>query len=314
MSAACVVAALVALLLPTTASAAAAPPQVAWREATKLAIMPIFAPTTLFGLALTTPYVAIQPPTSSPRCQFLEASYAHAGSSLSVTEVANYRECGNLGDLQFVRTVRVGSAVARLYRCASCRSTAPIELTWTAKGTFVDLGWTKVTVNHVIDVARGMTVVHRPPTISPGTARGSDQMTDANYVLSHNTGCAGYPKCPLVFQQTTDGSGHPLIAVDLQAVGADACGAFGVAYFFDGTTYLSSTSSLQPRAGVSAGPRPLFVEAPGEFGVNYPVSSGSGGPCSEYGNLGVDTYLYKWNGSGMAIAAGQRPKAPAVLH
>lgn len=310
----CAVVAVCASLLPTAASAAAAPPQVAWREAAKLAIMPVFAPTTLFNLSLTTPYVSVQSPTTTPRCQFLDASYAHGSSKLSVAEAANYRQCGNLGDLKLVRTVRVGTAVARLYACGPCRGNVPIVMAWTAKGTFVELGWSNLTVNHVIDIARGMALVHRPPTISPGSAQGADQTSDASYVLSHNTGCARYPSCPLVFQQTTDSQGHPLIAIDLLAVGADACFAFGITYFFDGTTYLSSTNSLQPRAGVWAGSRPVFVEAAGEFGVNFPVSSSSGGPCSKYGNLGVDTFIYKWNGTGMVVIAGQKPRVPAVLH
>ena len=276
--------------------------------------MPVFQPTSLFGLTPTTPYVSVTPPTSSPRCQFLFVSYAHVSSRLSVSEVLNERECGNLGDVKVVKRVRVGSAVAAIYACGPCAKAVPSEIVWTAKGTFMLLGWSKMTLNHVIDVARSMKVVSRPPTISPGTASGTDQTADASYVLAHNTYCPGYPSCPLVFQQTTDGQGQPLIAVDLLAIGLTACGGFGITYFFRGTTYLTSTNTLQPKAGVWAGSRPLFVAGQGEFGVNYPVSSSSSGPCSDYGDLGVDTFIYKWNGISMVVDYGQKPKAPAVLH
>jgi len=311
---ACSVAAVFAVVLPGPASAAGAPPPVAWREAAKLATMPIFEPTSLFGISPTTPYVSVTPPMTAPRCQFLFTSYAHGLHRLAVSEVLNYRECGNLGDVKVVKRVRVGAAVATIYACGTCTRAVPIEITWTARGTFIDLNWSSMTLNHVIDVARGMKLVPRPPTISPGTASGADQTSDASYVLAHNPYCTGYPSCSLVFQQTTDGQGHPLIAVDLLAVGATACGGFGITYFFDGTTFLTSTNALQPKAGVWAGSRPVWVAGSGEFGVNFPVSSSSSGPCSDYGDLGVDTFIYKWNGAGMAVAYGQKPRAPAVLH
>ncbi len=310
---ACSVVAVCAAVLPAPASAAGAPPQVAWREAAKLATMPIFEPTSLFGVSPTTPYVSVSPLITPPRCQFLFTSYAHASHQLSVSEVLNYRECGNLGDIKVVKRVRVGAAIASIYACGTCAKTVPVEMTWTAKGTYIILSWSKMTLNHVIDVARGMKLVPRPPTISPGTASGADQTADASYVLAHNTYCPGYPSCALVFQQTTGGQGHPLIAVDLVDLGGTACEDFGVTYFFDGTTFLTSTNALQPKAGVWAGSRPVWVAGSGEFGVNYPVSSSSSGPCSDYGNLGVDTFIYKWNGAGMAVAYGQKPRAPAVL-
>ena len=105
---ACSVVAVCATVLPEPASAAGAPPQVAWREAAKLATMPIFEPTSLFGVSPTTPYVSVTAPTTAPRCQFLFTNYAHGSHRLSVSEVLNYRECGNLGDVKVVRRVRVG--------------------------------------------------------------------------------------------------------------------------------------------------------------------------------------------------------------
>jgi hypothetical protein len=289
------------------------PPQIVWRETAKLAMMPIFEPTSVFGLTPTTPYVDVTPLTTDPRCQFLFSTYAHGSHRLSLSEQINYRECSNLGDVEVIRHVRVGSAVASIYACGGCAHAVPIEMTWLARGTYMDLNWTLMTLNHVIDIARGMKLVHRPATISPKAASGADQTADASYVLAHNTYCPGYPSCSLVFQQTTNGQAPPIIAVDLVDQVGTACENFGVTYFFDGTTYLASTSTLQPKAGVWSGSRPVWVAGQGEFGVNYPVSSSSDAPCSDNQNLGVDTFIYKWNGVGMVVAYGQKPKAPAVL-
>jgi hypothetical protein len=298
----------------TSASSPDVPLQIAWREAAKLAAMPIYAPTTLFGVSPTTPYVSVTPLMTDPRCQFLFTSFAHGAHQLSVSELLNYRACSNLGDLSVVKHVRIGSAIASIYKCGQCAHPVPVEMAWVAKGTYVLLAWTLMTLNHVIDIARAMTRVPRPPTISPSAASGTDQKADASYVLAKNTYCPGYPSCPLVIQQTTAGAGSPLIAVDLLDFGGTACSDFGITYFFDGTTYLTSTNTLQPKAGVYAGSRPVWVAGAGEFGVNYPVSSSSNTPCSDWSNLGVDTFIYKWNGTHMTVAYGQKPKAPAVLH
>jgi hypothetical protein len=308
------IAAVCATIPAASSSAAGAPPHVAWREAAKLATMPVFEPTVLFGLTPTSPFVSVGPPTTNPRCQFLFASYAHGVHQLRVDEELNARTCSNVGDVKVVQRVRVGSAIASIYACGTCARAVPVEIIWTARSTSIVLSWTSITLSHVIDVARGMKFVNSPPTISPGTPSGTDQTADAGYVLARNPNCPGYPSCSLVFQQTTDGHGQPLIAVDLLAEGPTGCTAFGITYFFDGTTFLASTSTLLPKAGVWAGSRPVWIAGPGEFGVNFPVSSSSSGPCSEYGNLGVDTFIYKWNGGGMTVAYGQKPKAPAVLH
>ena len=150
-----------------------------------------------------------------------------------------------------------------------------------------------------------MRAVPRPPTIPVRAASGADQKADAAYVLAHDASCSANPSCPLIFQQTTDGHGQPVIAVDVLAVGGTACSAFGVTYFFHATTFLTSTASVAPMAGVWAGARPGGVAGTGEFGVNYPVTAAPGVRCSDDGDLGVDTYLYKWNGSGMAVADGR---------
>jgi hypothetical protein len=316
---ACSAIAVFAALLPAVASGTASasasdvPLQISWREASKLAAWPIFEPHSLFGLSPTTPYVDVTPLMTAPRCQFLFATYAHGSHRLKVSEQINFRSCSNLGDLKVVKHVRVGAAIASIYACRPCAHAVPIEMTWLAKSTYLLLSWTSMTLNHVIDIARGMTLVHRPPTISPGAANGADQTADASYVLAHNTYCPGYPSCSLVFQQTTDGQDPPIIAVDLVNEVGTACENFGITYFFDGTTYLASTSTLSPKAGVWSGSRPVWVAGQGEFGVNYPVSSSSDAPCSDNQNLGVDTFIYKWNGAGMVVAYGKKPSAPAVL-
>ena len=52
----------------------------------------------------------------------------------------------------------------------------------------------------------------------------------------------------------------------------------------------------------------MWVSGQSEFGVNYPVSSSSNAPCSDHGDLGVDSFIYKWNGAGMEVVYGERPR------
>ena len=299
--------------LPTTSPA----PQIAWREAAGIAKMTIFEPKALFGLTLSQPYVSVSRfKGGRTSASSWSRAYSHGRSSLSITE-ASSGNCGNLGEVALVEKVRIGSSIASVWGCPrslpDCRHAVPSEITWTARGTFIFMDWLSITLNHVIDLARSMTPVPRPPTIKPGKPNGPDETADASYVLSHNMECSGYPTCPLVFQEESDGRGGDLVAVDLLSSGPTCYTAFGTTYFFDDTTYLTSTASLAPRAGV-ARHRPVWAAGRGQFGVNFPVSYSSNVPCSEYGILGVDSYIYMWNGATMVVVYGQRPKAPQSLN
>jgi hypothetical protein len=289
------------------------PAAVQWREAAGIADMAVYQPAALFGLVATVPYVSVTTVSATPHCQFLDTTYKHGKAQLFVDEVLNYRQCGNLGDVRVLHHVAVGPFLATIYGCGSCAHPTPILIAWFAHATFIELNWSAMNVNTVIDVARDMRLVHKPAAIRASAAKGATEQTDASYVRAHNTGCAGYPNCPLVFQVTSDGKGGTLVAVDLLAVGTNACSAFGVAYFFDGTTYLASTNSLAPVAGVWSGGRPAWSDGARQFGVNYPVTPTKGLPCSEYGSLGVDTYVYQFNGTTMKVVTGTRPPAPQVL-
>lgn len=292
-----------------------APARDQWREAAGIAVRPVFEPMALFGLTEHDSYVPVFTPNSSyPTCHVVNVVFAAGRAHMYVAEVTNPQECGgNIGDQKLVRRVAIGTSTASLFECNGCAHPTPDLLVWAAMGTSLQLDWTSVRVATAIDFARDMRLVKRPAAIRPSQPEGAAETTDANYVLSHNAGCYGYPKCPLVFQTAADGQGGTLVAVDLLAVGPTACSAFGVTFFFDGTAYLTSTLSLAPTRGVWAGSRPIWAAGTAEFGVNYPVTPGSGGPCSSYGANGVDQYVYRYNGSTMVPIAGRAPLKPQVL-
>jgi hypothetical protein len=277
--------------------------------------MTIFEPEALFGLVLTQPYVTISPVSSGPyKCQFLYASYLHGRSGLSMIQASS----ADLGEVALLERVKIGTSVASVWGCANCAHPVPTEMTWTTAathrgrsklpGTFVVIsGWSNLTLNHVIDLARSMTAVALPPVAKVSKPNGADETTDAHYVLSRNKDCPGYPSCALVFLKVSDGHGRVLIAVDLVYLGPTCYTGIGTTYFFLGTRYLASTMSLAPRTGVAPS-EPVWVNALGQFGVNYPVSSAFDDVCADRGDLGVDSYIYKWNGTTMVVAFGQEPK------
>ena len=123
------------------ASAAASWPPRTWSAAAREAVIPILAPKSLSGLALrggvfVSPYEA--------HCQSVSANYAMGGQSLDIVELPP--NCGNLGAVQTVGTVRVGSHLARILSCNPAASPGchpvPSQLVWTSGHVEIDITWT----------------------------------------------------------------------------------------------------------------------------------------------------------------------------
>lgn len=295
-----------ALLFPlaSSASAGASWPPHAWSVAASKVTIPVLAPKTLYGLAL---HGAIQTEDSAS-CSSVTATYVHGKDSLSILEMQPV--CSNIGIHLTIGSVQVGTHRAILIGCdpqfsTQCNPKIALGLIWNF-GTHhgqVQVLWHGITQAQGIAIARSMAVVPR-----------STLSYDEAVISQKNLGCIGLVGgCPFAVATTSDGHGHALYAIDLRWQAGDACGAWGIVYFFEGRTLVTTTQSLAPRAGVWGGSGPVKTVATGRFAVRYPVAPSANVPCSLYGSAGTDTYVYRWSGKTFVVASGMLPKLPKVL-
>jgi len=300
----CIAAMVLTANFPRASAASSWPPRT-WSAAAHKAVISVLAPKSLSGLTLrrgvfVSPYEA--------HCQSVSANYTLGGQTLAIVELPP--NCGNLGAVQTVGTVRVGSHLARILSCnpaasPGCRP-VPSQLVWSSGHIEIDITWTGGLESRAIGLARSMAVV-------PRSRLSYLEALDESVVAAKNFYCPEFSSCPFAVASTTDGHGHDLIAVDLLHQGGTACSYPGIVYFFEGTSLKASTLSLAPRAGVWPGSRPLWADGTAKFAVRYQVTPSSNAICALWGSSGTDTYVYRWNGTRFVVASGALPRPPKVL-
>jgi len=290
--------------IPRASAGTSWPPRT-WSAAARKAVIPVLAPKALSGLTLrgavfVSPYRA--------HCQSLSANYELGGESLDIVELPP--NCGNLGAVQTVGTVRVGSHLAHILSCNPAASPGchpvPSQLVWTAGHIEIDITWTGGLESRAIGLARSMVLV-------PRSRLSYLEALDESVVAATNFYCPEFSSCPFAVAATTDGHGHDLIAVDLLHQGGTACSYPGIVYFFEGTSLKASTLTLAPRAGVWPGSRPMWAVGIAKFAVRYQVTPSANAICALWGSSGTDTYVYRWNGTRFVVASGSLPAPPKVL-
>jgi hypothetical protein len=289
------------VVLASSASAVVSWPPHAWSVAASKVTIPVLAPKTLYGLEL---HGAILTEAGS-QCQGVTAFYRHGTATLDISEQT---ACGNIGAVGTIGYVKIGTHRAELYGCdpqfsSKCNPKLALGLMWTVGTVGIDVEWRGMTRAQAIGLARSMAVVPR-----------SSLSYDEAVIAQKNLDCIGLVGgCSFAVATTSDGHGHALYAIDLRWQAGDACGAWGIVYFFENRTLLTTTQRLAPRAGVWGGSGPVKTVASGRFAVRYPVAPSANVPCSLYGSAGTDTYVYRWNGKTFVRASGTLPKLPKVL-
>jgi hypothetical protein len=151
--------------------------------------------------------------------------------------------------------------------------------------------------------------------------RDATAVTTDEAELSNRYGCGG--TCQFEVASTTDGRGGTLYGIEVVSQFGDGYGR-GAVFFFRGESLLAGTGSLAPATSVQHGAGldwvldpgvapGISVPSPGQFAVTYVVSSGPDMCNACDGDDGTDTFVYRWNGSAMALESGTSPTPPAVI-